>query len=643
MQYLTDSDYSSITSEPQEKINMIMAGMTSLMDDTNQKVSLLEGQPWFERMCNTITGKNKMTLDEIAANRDKVNGYLSEAISALYDQNMIDHNIMLGLGNKINSLYASQVELKQMLGAFVNKLNQKIISIDNFHMLTEEINQHVYTSENRMASICMIVSQLDGRTVNDQRKMDILMRAMEQNGIIVDEEQSFVDFLTDLLSINDSDAGVVAMMLDNSKDEYIVEVANDIIREYYFLPEKIRKMKSKKAIVESILTDKQIDLGYTLASSEIYKTLVGTIANNIVLSEQAAVEDQLRNKYNNLIQYLDDVKKATLGIARICKYIFMDAREVYCKRDEYNAFLESAKVNCCPGSLYRKKMKETIYSFETFLQVVYEKYPTLFVQERGDEFVPWKKELQLAWTESSFSEGIDTFLQLIYDFCLKIENEQGGILNYTNDFENFKISWGMNFDALIWLPFQYLDNNMDFLKKVFVETIGDNYSEYSYIYDLVERYSFDKEYDYYLPYINEIPKITYTFEDKEESFYISKHVKNSVNTIRIKVKTYLSGENNEMIVAQPLGNWVATRARFDNDKRSYMISDSVGVKEVTYILEKNDNQSWDENMHINFTIQNHPNLTGDILISVDNEYSFDDLERMCADINNMAQNIAGNF
>ena len=85
MQYLTNEDLTSLSNEPHEKINMIMAGMTALMDDTNQKVSLLENQPWFERMCNTVSGKNKMTLEEIAANRDKVNGYLSEAISALYD------------------------------------------------------------------------------------------------------------------------------------------------------------------------------------------------------------------------------------------------------------------------------------------------------------------------------------------------------------------------------------------------------------------------------------------------------------------------------------------------------------------------------------------------------------------------------
>ena len=61
MQYLTNDDLTSLSNEPHEKINMIMAGMTALMDDTNQKVSLLENQPWFERMCNTVSGKNKMT------------------------------------------------------------------------------------------------------------------------------------------------------------------------------------------------------------------------------------------------------------------------------------------------------------------------------------------------------------------------------------------------------------------------------------------------------------------------------------------------------------------------------------------------------------------------------------------------------
>ena len=106
------------------KLNMIISGMTALMNDTDSKVAQLEGQGWFQRMVRTITGKNKATRDEIQRNHDRLNAYMSEAIAELYNRNLIDHEIILSLGTQINELYADHIQLKQMLGAFAMKLNE---------------------------------------------------------------------------------------------------------------------------------------------------------------------------------------------------------------------------------------------------------------------------------------------------------------------------------------------------------------------------------------------------------------------------------------------------------------------------------------------------------------------------------------
>jgi hypothetical protein len=593
-----------------------------------------------------------MTLEEIAANRDKVNGYLSEAISALYDQNMIDHNIMLGLGNKINSLYASQIELKQMLGAFVNKLNQKIVSIDNFHMLTEEINQHVYTSDNRMAAICKVGAQLDGRTVNDQRKMDILMRAMEQNGIIVNEEETLVSFLTDLLEVNDSDAGLIAMMLDNSKSEYIVEIANDVIREFYFMPEKIRKMKNRKAIVESILNEKQIDLSYTIASSEIYTTLIGTIANNIVVSEQAEIEDQVRRKYESLMQYFDDIKGLAYGISNLKEYIYWPSDKVKLRKDAYNIFLENVKANCCPGSLYRKKIKEAMYAIETFLQVVYEKYPDLY---QGDECMNatglklWDEKLQLTGADIHLSDGVDVLLTGAYNYCQKIDNEHGGFCNFLND-EGFSWKWGFSTSDTggTYLLLDYFGKNIEFFCDSVKEMIGDNYSNYSDLYDLVERYSFDTEYSYFKPNMKEVPNITFTYNDEEESLHSKLFVNDDINCVRVKVKLLTEGNSYGLLNANCVTNPSSLPWRWDNDLKNYIIDDSIYVSEASLIFEKNSNQSWSDSsqsfgdgIKIEITDQNNPMLKGDVEV---NKYqsldsTFAEFDNMFADINNMVNEI----
>ena len=287
MQYLTNDDLNYLSAQNQDKINMVVYGMTALMDETNDRVQQLESQTWFQRMSNTLTGKNKMTVNEIANNRDKINVYLSEAISCLYDQNKINENMILGLGNRLNELYAQQIEIKQMMGAFVTKLNQKIISIDNFHMLTEEINQGVYSSDMPIVSICLIASQLDGRTIHDSRKMGILLRAMEQNGILLDEEVLLSDFLQDLLRVSESDSGIVAMMFENAKEDYVTQLSLEVLCQYFFLPDKVRKMKNKKAVVESVLKSNEIDLGYTISPKEYFEDMFLCLSNAI--SENSSV------------------------------------------------------------------------------------------------------------------------------------------------------------------------------------------------------------------------------------------------------------------------------------------------------------------------------------------------------------------
>lgn len=136
---VTREDLNYLAQQSAGNLNMILSGMTALLNDTDNKVAMLESQSWFQRMCRTISGKNKMTQQEIQQNHDKINLYVSQAMTELFEQQCIDRQIMMSLGNQLNELYAEHLQLKQMLGAFVSKLNEKIESIDNFHMLNTEI------------------------------------------------------------------------------------------------------------------------------------------------------------------------------------------------------------------------------------------------------------------------------------------------------------------------------------------------------------------------------------------------------------------------------------------------------------------------------------------------------------------------
>ena len=89
MNVASTEDINYLAQQSSGRINMILSGMTALMNDTDSKVSSMESQNWFKRMIKTVTGKNKLTQSEIQQNHDKLNAYMSEAIAELYNRNCI--------------------------------------------------------------------------------------------------------------------------------------------------------------------------------------------------------------------------------------------------------------------------------------------------------------------------------------------------------------------------------------------------------------------------------------------------------------------------------------------------------------------------------------------------------------------------
>ena len=276
MQLVPIEDIDFFAKQSSGKLNMIISGMTALMNDNESKVSQLESQNWFQRIVRTVTGKNKATREEIQRNHDRINAYMSEALAELYNRNMIDHQIILSLGTQINELYADHIQLKQMLGAFALKLNEKIESVDNFHMLMEEISQGVYSSGHSLAEICKVISQLDRRTLNDGRKLDIVRRGLISQGILSDEPRSLKDYLLQVAEIPSDEAGRIYLELGTLRGNFMADIILAMMDDYHFLPDMARKMKSKPAMIAGVIEAGRLDEGVTLSTSEIYDDLINS-------------------------------------------------------------------------------------------------------------------------------------------------------------------------------------------------------------------------------------------------------------------------------------------------------------------------------------------------------------------------------
>ena len=314
-QIVPNNDIQFLASRSNQNLSVIIAGMTDLMEENDAKVAMLENQDWFQRMSYTITGQNKMTQREIQQNHDKINLYVTQALGELYNQNCINHEIILGLGNRINELYASQVEIKQIIGAFAQKLNEKIESIDSYHILVTEINQGVYRNKNKFVSLCQIMSQLDLRTVKDDRKMNILIRAMEEQEILKEKRVTILNVLKELLEVSDNEAGMLMIFLGNIRSDMLANVMEQTLYAYYTVPEMIRPNINKNSIVENILAENSIDSSNAFSTYDLCVTLIDAYVNNIF---EVAIEQQ-KNEEEEKKEYIEEyLNKADNYMYIIC-------------------------------------------------------------------------------------------------------------------------------------------------------------------------------------------------------------------------------------------------------------------------------------------------------------------------------------
>lgn len=270
MNLISAEDLEYLEHQSSSHMNMILSGMTALMNDTDQKVAAMESQNWFQRMVKTVTGKNKLTQSEIQQNHDKLNAYMSEAMSELYKRNCIDHKIIISLGIQLNEIYADHLQLKQMLGAFVSKLNEKIESVDNFHLLIEEISQGMYDHQYPIATIVFILSMMDKRMLTDQRKCAIVTKTLRNKHILNQEPFTLMTCMEQVMSLDEEDVGRFYLELMTIKENYFVDMLLTLMNEMYFIDAGRQRFIHKKRKIRGLLKIEDYNENSTLTTEDIF-------------------------------------------------------------------------------------------------------------------------------------------------------------------------------------------------------------------------------------------------------------------------------------------------------------------------------------------------------------------------------------
>lgn len=296
-QLLTGEDTRFLAQQPEYEVDIMVGQMTTLMqnitnlqNDTDDKVAQLQNQGWFKRMTNTLFGRNKATKQEIQKNNDKVMTYISQSVAQLYQMNLINERVICSLGNRMNEVYLQVTEMNQemltmkgqisqlmavqqqtmeALGAFVNKLNEKIESVDNFHMMISEIQNGMYNDSSKLYNLCSILSQLDKRQMEDNRKMALLKDSMEKAGIITEDNITVQECLKEIIALPQEKIGLIYLELCNFRNSFPANLFADMIEGYHFLSKMEKMSKKKEVLIQRVLDQYKLDSDATFSIADI--------------------------------------------------------------------------------------------------------------------------------------------------------------------------------------------------------------------------------------------------------------------------------------------------------------------------------------------------------------------------------------
>lgn len=273
---ILQDDLSFWLQQTEDETNTMIAGMLSLLHDNGQLNERLQNQNWCKRMFNTVLGKNRATAQEIRQNHDRLSAYMVQAVGVLYQRNQISNQMMVSLSLQITQLYQSHLELKEMLHGLVGKLNEKIESVDNCHLLLHEIDAGIYGDEPSVTALLAVIAQIDGRMISDGRKMRILERKMSNKNLLgTDNTLTVEEFLSEIMELNDERLSVVYADLQLYRTEYLLaELAIRAIESWNLLAPSNRRMLKRQAVLDRIVEEAGVDETATFTCDKLYDDIV---------------------------------------------------------------------------------------------------------------------------------------------------------------------------------------------------------------------------------------------------------------------------------------------------------------------------------------------------------------------------------
>lgn len=233
---VADNFIDEFCSKNEAETSKIIAGMVAIINGNEEIYEKMKKQKWFERIWYTITGKNKASVQEMQRNRDVLNKYLVQMIIRICEQEAIQAAQISGLVSTMAILDDKIRDTKINVGKIARKLNEKIMSLDNYLSITIDINNGKYPTDQPLLSLIDIASQLDSITVNDPKRLKQLKETMESSGFSFNSRVNVRGYAEQVLSLPEEKVGRIMLFCQSfSERSRFLAYTVCLIENYFYL------------------------------------------------------------------------------------------------------------------------------------------------------------------------------------------------------------------------------------------------------------------------------------------------------------------------------------------------------------------------------------------------------------------------
>ena len=177
----------------------------------------------------------------------------------------------------------------QSITGLANALNEKITSVDNFHMLITEIEQGMYDYDNVIASLFAVIAQIDRRMASDDRKMNILQNALAKKGYLNDDERPLFEYMNMVAALPENVAGTVYYEFFCLNGNNYADMFTLLMDRYDFLPKMEKKSKKVDMMIREICDNLNEDSDTTFSTNEIYEYFIESKKDYLLSIQEAKV------------------------------------------------------------------------------------------------------------------------------------------------------------------------------------------------------------------------------------------------------------------------------------------------------------------------------------------------------------------